>query len=159
MVLQAHQQRDVNSAGHTVTDGEKKSEGLVTAALASAVRVNNTPRSIKELPFSHFPSLNEGWRTAKPGSDKTPNMICLCKAKGVELTLPRPNHKVQGVELTLPRPNHKVQGVKLTLPRPNHKVQGVKLTLLGASHKVQGVKLTLLGPNHKVLIEAWTVVL
>ena len=39
------------------------------AVLASAVGMNDAPRSTKELPFSGFSSLNEGWRTAKPGSE------------------------------------------------------------------------------------------
>ena len=38
----------MNSAGHTVTDG-RKSKRLVIAVLASAVRINDAPRSIKEL--------------------------------------------------------------------------------------------------------------
>ena len=58
----AKQQVNMNSAGRTVTDGGK-SEGLVIAVLVSAVRMNDMPRSIQELPFSHFPSLNKGWRT------------------------------------------------------------------------------------------------
>ena len=31
--------------------------------------MNDAPRSVKELPLSCFPSLNEGWQTAKPGSE------------------------------------------------------------------------------------------
>ena len=38
------------------------------AVLASAVWMNDAPRRMKELPFSHFPSLSEGW-TAKPDSE------------------------------------------------------------------------------------------
>ena len=53
----------------TVTDGRKKSEGLVCAVLASAVRMNDASRSIEKLPFSCFPSQNEDWRTAKPGPE------------------------------------------------------------------------------------------
>ena len=63
--LQGEQQHNVNSAGHTFTDNRKKSKGLVIAVFASAVWMNNTPRSIKVLPFTHFPSLKVGWRTAR----------------------------------------------------------------------------------------------
>ena len=42
----------MNSAGHTVTDDRLKSEGIVIAVSASAVWVNNSLRSIKELSFS-----------------------------------------------------------------------------------------------------------
>ena len=44
-------------------------EGLVVAVSVSAVRMNDAPRSIKELAFSHFPNLNESWRIAKPESE------------------------------------------------------------------------------------------
>ena len=46
-----------------------KRERLVSAVLASAVRMNDAPRSMIELPSPCFPSLNKGWRAAKPGSD------------------------------------------------------------------------------------------
>ena len=52
MALGGKEQHDVNSAGHTVTDGRKKNERLAIAVLASAIQMNNTPRSVKELPFS-----------------------------------------------------------------------------------------------------------
>ena len=48
------EQHDVNSAGHAVTDGRKKSEVLVIAVFASAVWVNDAPRSI-EISFSPIP--------------------------------------------------------------------------------------------------------
>ena len=35
--------------------------------------MNDTLRSIKELPFSHFPKLKEGWRTVEPGSEQVVN--------------------------------------------------------------------------------------
>ena len=61
----------MHSAGHTVTDGRKKGEGLVIVVLASAVRKNNTLynnlRSIKKFAFPFSASLLESWRTAKPG--------------------------------------------------------------------------------------------
>ena len=34
----------------------EKNEGLVIAVLATAVRMNNSPRRIKKLPSSHFPT-------------------------------------------------------------------------------------------------------
>ena len=49
------QQHVVKQAGHMVTDGRKKCKGLVTPVLASAVPMNNNPKSIKELTFSPFP--------------------------------------------------------------------------------------------------------
>ena len=57
--LPIEQQPAVNSAGHTLTDGES----IVIAVLAIS---NNTPRSMKELSFPRFPSLSEGCRIAKP---------------------------------------------------------------------------------------------
>ena len=47
----------------------EKSEGLISASLKSAVRMNDAPRSVKERPFSCFQNLTEGWRTAKPGAE------------------------------------------------------------------------------------------
>ena len=73
MTLQGKQQHNVNSAGHTITDDRKKARGLVIAVLASAIWMNNTQRSIQELLFSCSPSLNEGWRTVKPGSEHVVN--------------------------------------------------------------------------------------
>ena len=65
------QQDSVNSAGTSLTMAEKKKkrEGLVIAVLTSAARVNDAPRSIKELPFSCFPIVNEAWKTGKPRSE------------------------------------------------------------------------------------------
>ena len=37
------------------------------------IQMNDTLRSIEGIPFSHFPSLNEGWRTTKPGSEDVVN--------------------------------------------------------------------------------------
>ena len=45
--MEAEQQHDVNSAGHTVIGG-RKGEGFVIAVLASAVPMNNYPKSIEE---------------------------------------------------------------------------------------------------------------
>ena len=47
----------------------EKSKGLVTADLASAVQISDTQKSKKGSPFSHFPCVSKGWRTAKPGSE------------------------------------------------------------------------------------------
>ena len=47
----------------------EKGERLVIAGMASADRIYDTLRSMKELSFSRFPNLNEGWRTAKLGSE------------------------------------------------------------------------------------------
>ena len=69
----------------TNNNNEKKkkknqSEGLVIALLVSAVRVNETPRSIKKLPFSCFLGQNEDWRTAKSWSEHVVDpMICPAK--------------------------------------------------------------------------------
>ena len=73
MALGGQQQHDVNNAGHIVTDDRNKARGSSLLFLASAVWTNNTSRSIKELPFSNFLHLNEGWRTAKPGSEHVVN--------------------------------------------------------------------------------------
>ena len=74
MALRVKQQYDVNSAGHTVSVWqEKKGEGLFITILVGAFQMNSTPRSIKEFPLSHFPSLSKGWRTAKPGSEHVVN--------------------------------------------------------------------------------------
>ena len=54
---------------YIVIDSRKKRERLITAVSASAVLINDASRSIKELPFSCFPSLSKVWRTAKPGSE------------------------------------------------------------------------------------------
>ena len=35
------------------------SQGFLTAVLARAVRINDAPRGIKELPFSCYPNINE----------------------------------------------------------------------------------------------------
>ena len=51
---------------------KKKSDGLVNA-IARAFRMNDTPRSINELPVPHNPSINESLRTAKPGSEHVVN--------------------------------------------------------------------------------------
>ena len=52
--------------------------------------MNDAPRNINEFPFTQFPSLNKGWRSAKPGSEHVvythQGPVCLCKAKAVELT-------------------------------------------------------------------------
>ena len=69
---QTEQQHNINSAGTSLLMAEK-SEGLVIAVLASAVRMNDATRSIKELPFSCVPSPNEGWWTAEPGSEQVVN--------------------------------------------------------------------------------------
>ena len=71
--LGGQQQHDVNSAGHIVTDDRNKARGSSLLFLASAVWTNDTSRNIKELPFSNFLHLNEGWRTAKPGSEHLVN--------------------------------------------------------------------------------------
>ena len=49
----------------------ENSEGLAVAVLASAVRMNDRyPGKYNRITFfPHLPSLNEGWRTAKPGSE------------------------------------------------------------------------------------------
>ena len=59
--MQAWQQHNVNSANTSLLKVEK-SEGFVIAILARAARMN-------DLPFFCFPSLKEGWGTAKPGSE------------------------------------------------------------------------------------------
>ena len=66
---QAEQQHNVNSTCTSLLMAVKKTKlGLVISVLASAVRMNDALRSIKESSFSCCPSLNEGWRTAKRGS-------------------------------------------------------------------------------------------
>ena len=63
----AEQQRNVNSAGTSLLMVEKI-EGLIIAVLARAGRLNDAPRSITNFLFP-VSSLNEGLRTAKPGSE------------------------------------------------------------------------------------------
>ena len=65
--LQAEQQRDVNSSGHTVIDGRQNKHGARHCRFGQWRWDERCPE--KELPFSCFSSLNEGWRTAKPGSE------------------------------------------------------------------------------------------
>ena len=48
---QADQQQAANSAGHTVTDGRKKSKGPVIVVLPSAVWMNDSPKKYKETAF------------------------------------------------------------------------------------------------------------
>ena len=42
-----------------------ESEGLVIAVLTRAFRMSDTPKSTKELPFSHFSSLSKPNRSTK----------------------------------------------------------------------------------------------
>ena len=58
---QAKQQHNVNSAGTSLLMAEKIVRGYV--------QMNDATRSIEEFPLSCFPSLDKGWRTAKPGSE------------------------------------------------------------------------------------------
>ena len=61
-------QHNVNRAGTSLLMAERKQRAR-HCCFSSAVRMNDAPKSIKELSFSYFPSLNEAWRTAKPGSE------------------------------------------------------------------------------------------
>ena len=67
---EAEQQHKLEQSRHIVIDGRKQSDGLIMTVLASAIRVKDAPRSIKELSSSCFPNRNEGWWTAKPGSEQ-----------------------------------------------------------------------------------------
>ena len=58
--------------------------------------MSHAPRSVKELPFACFSSLNKGWRTAKTGSEhvvdpmtdlRATHMVCPLRAEGAELAL------------------------------------------------------------------------
>ena len=65
---QAEQHHNVHSAGTLLLMADK-SGGFVVAVLIHAVRMNDTPRSTMELPFSYSQSLNKGRRIAKLGSE------------------------------------------------------------------------------------------
>ena len=47
MALQAEQQHSVNSAGTSLLTAIEKGKGLVPAGLASALQMNDAPRSVK----------------------------------------------------------------------------------------------------------------
>ena len=68
-VSQAEQTHNVDNAGTSLLMVEEKARSWSCGVLASAVRMTDAPRSIKELPLSWFQSLKEGWGIAKPGSE------------------------------------------------------------------------------------------
>ena len=70
MAWQAEQQRTVNSAGHTITDGRKKKQRAGHYCFGRCPVDEQYLEKYKGMTFSpHFPSLYKGWRTAEPGSE------------------------------------------------------------------------------------------
>ena len=65
--------RNTQLEQHTVTDDRKKNtqktRDLSLLFLACVIQINDAPRSMKAVAISYPTSLNEGWRTAKPGSE------------------------------------------------------------------------------------------
>ena len=58
---QADQQHNINRTGTLLLMAEEKARGsFVITVLTCAIGMNDTLTSIKELPFSCFPSLKEG---------------------------------------------------------------------------------------------------
>ena len=94
--LQAEQQHDVNSAGHTVTEGRRK-RGARHCCFGQCRSDELYLEKFKKLHFFHFPMKFRGLQNLNhimcsiPRSDlRCTHMICICKAKGAELA-PR-NH-------------------------------------------------------------------
>ena len=65
---QAEQQLIGYNACTPLLMAEKK-RGARHCCFDQCVLMNDAPRSVEGLLFSGFPSLNEGWRTAKPGPE------------------------------------------------------------------------------------------